>query len=50
LKAPDLSKATLVCLEELVKMDKTLNEIYYLNYGESAERKNIGDKWKIFEK
>ena len=49
-KDPDLSKAKLVCLEELVKMDRTLNEIYYLNYGESAERKSIGDKWKIFEK
>jgi hypothetical protein len=49
-KDPDLSQAKLVCLEELVKMDRTLNMIYYLNYGESAERKSIGDKWKIFEK
>ncbi|PCI35083.1 MAG: hypothetical protein COB60_04225 [Flavobacteriaceae bacterium] len=47
---PDLNKAKLVCLEELVKKDSTLNEIYYLNYGESAERESVGEKWKIFEK
>jgi len=47
---PDLNKAKLVCLEELIKKDLTLNEIYYLNYGESAERNDIGGKWKIFEK
>lgn len=45
---PDLNNVKLVCLEELVKKDRTLNEIYYLNYGESAERINLGDKWKIF--
>lgn len=45
---PDLTKAKLVCLEELVKKDRTFNEIYYLNYGESAERINEGDNWKIF--
>lgn len=45
---PDLNKSKLVCLEELVKKDLTLNEVYYLNYGESAERKSIGEDWKIF--
>ena len=45
---PDLNNAKLVCLEELVKGDPTLNEIYYLNYGESAERSGIGEKWEIF--
>lgn len=44
---PDLNNAKLVCLEELVKMDSTLNEIYYLNYGESAVRNNTGDKWEV---
>ncbi len=33
-----------------VKKDNTLNEIYYLNYGESAERNGVGEKWKVFEK
>jgi hypothetical protein len=47
---PNLSKAKIVCLEELVKKDPTLNEIYYLNYGESAARTGIGEEWKIFEK
>jgi len=45
---PDLTKAKLVSLEELVKIDRSLNEIYYLNYGESAERKNVGDNWVTF--
>ena len=47
---PDLAKAKLVCLEELVKKDITLNEVYYLNYGESAERLQVGGEWKIFGK
>ena len=47
---PDLAKAKLVCLEELVQKDNTLNEIYYLNYGESAKRNYIGDEWTIFKR
>lgn len=47
-KEPNLDNAKLVCLEELVKKDITLNEIYYLNFGESAEREDVGSKWKIF--
>lgn len=35
----------LVCLEEIVQRDKTLNEIFDLDYGESAEREFIGNKW-----
>ncbi len=46
---PNLDDAKIVCLEELVKKDPTLNEIYYLNYGESAVRNSIGEKWNIFE-
>jgi hypothetical protein len=47
---PDLSKAKVVCLEELVKIDETLNEIYYLNYGESAERREVGEMWEVYQK
>jgi len=35
----------LVSLEEMVKSDKTLNEIFDLDYGEEAERKHIGGEW-----
>ncbi len=44
---PDQKRARIVCLEELVKKDPSLNEIYYLNYGESAYRNAFGDTWKI---
>ncbi len=47
---PDLDKAKLVCLEDIIKKDITLNEIYYLNYGESAKRIEVGGEWEIFEK
>jgi hypothetical protein len=35
----------IVALEELVLRDKTLNEIFDLDYGEEAEREFIGGKW-----
>ncbi|NML23824.1 DUF4262 domain-containing protein [Pseudoflavitalea sp. G-6-1-2] len=35
----------LVCLEEMVQKDQTLNELFSLDYGESAERLFVGDKW-----
>lgn len=35
----------IVALEELVLRDKTLNEIFDLDYGEGAEREFIGGKW-----
>jgi hypothetical protein len=34
-----------VALDELVLIDKTLNEVFNLEYGESAERKKIGGDW-----
>lgn len=37
--------ARIVALKELVLRDKTLNELFNLDYGESAERNYIGDKW-----
>ncbi|CAI2768117.1 DUF4262 domain-containing protein [Flavobacterium collinsii] len=41
----------IVALEQLILSDKTLNEIFNLEYGEEAERDFIGDKWvrKKFE-
>lgn len=44
---PNLSESKLMCLEEVINIDPTLNEVYFLNYGESASRDNIGGDWKI---
>ena len=35
----------LVCLEEMLKTDLTLNDVFNLDYGEQADRNNIGDSW-----
>lgn len=35
----------IVALEELVLQDKTLNEVFDLDYGEAAERDSIGGEW-----
>ena len=35
----------LVCLEEIVKKDNSLNEVFDLEYGESAERDYINGLW-----
>lgn len=34
-----------VSLEEILISDRTLNEVFDLEYGEEAERKSIGGKW-----
>jgi hypothetical protein len=34
-----------VALKEMVLRDKTLNEIFNLDYGEAAEREKIGGEW-----
>lgn len=34
-----------VALEELVKADPSLNEVFNLDYGETAERRYVGDRW-----
>jgi hypothetical protein len=39
------SDARLVCLEDMVEKDTSLNELFNLNYGESAQRKSLGEKW-----
>lgn len=46
---PNLEHAKVVCLEDLVNRDPSLNEIYYLNYGESAERSDVNSGWKVFD-
>lgn len=36
----------IVALEELIKRDNSLNEVFDLEYGEEAERDFLGAKWK----
>jgi hypothetical protein len=36
-----------VCLEEVIKKDLSLNELFYLELGKSANRKSLKDKWII---
>jgi hypothetical protein len=47
--APDLNDAKLVCLEELVKQDPTLNDLYSLQYGWEAWRDSPDDDWQTAE-
>jgi Domain of unknown function (DUF4262) len=44
---PNLDNAVLVCLEDLVKRDPTLNELHYMGYGQNAHRESIEDDWDI---
>lgn len=44
---PQIEDAKLVCLEEIIKLDPTLNEMYHLNYGQTAYRNEIGSEWTI---
>lgn len=37
--------ARIVALQELIQRDKTLNEVFNLDYGEKAERTSIGCNW-----
>lgn len=46
---PKLEDSKLVCLEEVIKLDPTLNEVFYLNYGQTAYRNGIGEEWIIEE-
>lgn len=45
-KEVDFENAKLICLEEMIQRDDTLNELYDLDYGEEAERAYLGDPWK----
>lgn len=42
----ELEDMKIVALEELVLRDKTLNEVFDLDYGEAADRDSIGEQWK----
>ena len=42
----ELKDAKIVHLGHLIEKDKTLNELFRLDYGESAERNFIGDNWQ----
>lgn len=45
---PNIDDAKLVCLEEITKIDPSVNEIYFLQYGWKAWRNTFNDDW-IFE-
>ena len=47
---PNLDNAKLVSLENIVKLDPTLNEIYYLNFGQSATRETSKSEWEVIDK
>lgn len=46
---PHLADAKLVCLEEITKLDPSINEIYYLQYGWRAWRDSPEDEWHYEE-
>ena len=46
---PKLEDAKLVCLEEITKLDPSINEIYHLQYGWRAWRNNKEEKWEYEE-
>ncbi|MFC3161558.1 protein of unknown function [Chryseobacterium arachidis] len=39
----------IVALEELIKSDQTLNNVFDLDYGEEAERSSVGGKWTRYK-
>ncbi|MEO1513543.1 MAG: DUF4262 domain-containing protein [Bacteroidota bacterium] len=45
---PDVKNARVVSLGELVKRDPSLNELFYLNYGQYAFRKDVNSDWEVF--
>ena len=45
----ELKDAKIVSLEFIIGKDKTLNEVFRLDYGESAERDFVGGDWKEVE-
>lgn len=46
---PEIENSKIVCIENLVKKDPSLNEIHYLNYGQYAIRKDVNSEWEIFD-
>ena len=47
---PNLDDGKLVCLEEIAKLDPTINELYHLQFGWWAWRDNKDDDWKYEER
>lgn len=43
---PDLGDAMLICLEEITKLDQTINDIYHLDFGWRAWRASKDDEWE----
>jgi hypothetical protein len=46
---PNLADARIVSLEEITKLDPSVNDIYYLQYGWRAWRENKDGEWKYEE-
>jgi len=46
---PDLNNAILVCLEDIVKRDDSINELFDLKFGWSAFRDSQSGEWKRLE-
>lgn len=46
---PNLNDAKLVCLEEITKLDPSINEIYHLQYGWQAWRSSKEADWEYAE-
>jgi hypothetical protein len=49
-REPNLDDAMLVSLEEITKLDPTINELYHLQYGWWAWRDNKNEDWKYEER
>jgi hypothetical protein len=46
---PSVDDGILVCLEEIVKLDSTINELFRLQFGWRAWRKSSADEWQFEE-
>ncbi|MEP6713037.1 MAG: DUF4262 domain-containing protein [Ferruginibacter sp.] len=44
---PNLAESMLVCLEEITKLDPTINELYHLQFGWRAWRESKENEWKF---
>lgn len=43
---PETGDAMIICLEEITKLDPTINELYHLQFGWRAWRKSKEDEWE----
>ncbi|MBB3698700.1 DUF4262 domain-containing protein [Flammeovirga yaeyamensis] len=44
---PDFDNAKVLSFDEIIKLDPSLNQLFQLNYGQSAIRKSVDDDWEI---